>query len=279
MSGNQKESGKIKGGKKPPAGQLAAGSVKPAHADLVQSLEMLLENKELVFQLLDMFPFVIEIFSPDGKSVFINRAGLQMNNIPDENLIVGKYNLLDDPVCNDQMGLREDIQKAFHGETVSIRNVSPPIQDLLDRSVIEEKPFEKALSDFYLYPIKNNGKLVFVVFVCIFKKLYYGRTEVAKAKEYIDEHWHGEFDPLAVAKIVNISVTQLYKLFKQQTGMTPGEFQKKCKVEHIKEKLADKNLSIKEAFAACGEDSQSRIARVFKKLTGLTPAEFRKLNT
>jgi len=279
MADNQKESGLKKSNKKPPVIRLATDSGKLGDTDLVQSFQMLLENKELVFQLLDQFPFTIEIFSSDGKSVFINQAGLRMNNIPDASFIVGKYNLLNDPVCNDQMGLREDIRKAFNGETVSAHDVSLSIQDLVDRSVIGEKPFEKALSDLYLYPIKNNGKLVFVVFVCIFKKLYYGRTEVAKAKEYIDEHWRGEFDAQSVAKIVNISVTQLYKLFKQQTGMTPGEYQKKCKVERIREKLADKNLSIKEAFAACGEDSQSRIARVFKKLTGLSPAEFRKLNS
>ena len=44
----------------------------------------------------------------------------------------------------------------------------------------------------------------------------------------------------------------------------------------IKEKLADKSLSIKEAFAACGEDSRGWTLRVFKDITGLTPTQFRK---
>jgi len=70
--------------------------------------------------------------------------------------------------------------------------------------------------------------------------------------------------------------TQLYKIFKEYTGMTPGDFHKKCKVEHIKEKLMDNSLTIKQAFSACGEDSQGRIARVFKTITGLSPAEFRR---
>jgi methylphosphotriester-DNA--protein-cysteine methyltransferase len=59
--------------------------------------------------------------------------------------------------------------------------------------------------------------------------------------------------------------------------MTPGEYHKKVLVEHIKEKLSDKNLSIKEAFAACGEDSQGWIAKkLFKDIAGITPKQFRE---
>ena len=43
-----------------------------------------------------------------------------------------------------------------------------------------------------------------------------------------------------------MSVIQLYKLFKQHTYMTPGDYHNQTKVEHIKEKLTDKNLSVKE---------------------------------
>ena len=71
-----------------------------------------------------------------------------------------------------------------------------------------------------------------------------------------------------------MSVAQLYKIFKQHAGMTPGKYHLQCKIEHIKEKLSDKNLTIKEAFAACGEDGNGWISRVFKKVTGMTPKEF-----
>jgi YesN/AraC family two-component response regulator len=47
-------------------------------------------------------------------------------------------------------------------------------------------------------------------------------------------------------------------------------------VERIKEKLADKSLSIKEAFAACGEDSQGWMAKVFKEITGINPSDWRQ---
>ena len=237
---------------------------------------MVPDNKEFLFQVLDMFPSLVEVFEPNGTAVFLNRTGLKLLNISDSNLVIGKYNLLDDPVCNDQLGLREGIRKAFfHGKAHSWFDVVAPIQDLVDRGVAAERPFEKSFMDFHLYPIKNGEKLIFVVFVCDVKKLYRGRPDLARAKEYLDTHWQGELDPKEIAKSVNMSVTQLYRLFKEHTGMTPGDYHKKVKVERIKEKLADRNLSIKEAFAACGEDSRGNILRIFKGATGLTPTQWR----
>ena len=68
------------------------------------------DNKELLFRTLDPFPMPVEVFAPDGILLFSNRAFLEMNNIPDAGLIIGKYNVLNDQVCNDQMGLRDGIQ-------------------------------------------------------------------------------------------------------------------------------------------------------------------------
>jgi len=237
---------------------------------------MLLENKELMFQVLDLCPIPIEIYAPDGTVIFCNHSHLQFNNVTDVNLVLGKYNVLKDPVCNDQMGMRNDIQRVFCGEPFVRYDVILPVQDLLDRGVIDEKPFEKAYADWYLYPIMNGEELAFVVFIYIIKKLYYGRPDLARAKEYLDNHWLEDFNPPSLAKYVNISVTQLYKIFKEHTGMTPGDYYKKNKIEHIKKELANENLSVKQAFAICGEDSQSRMARVFKKMTGMSPREYRE---
>jgi len=234
------------------------------------------ESDEPWYQMVDMFPIPIEIFAPDGTTVFVNRAGLEMVNCKDASLLVGKYNLLKDPVCMDELGYRQEFDKAFKGEALMVKGFPAPIQDVLDRGVIEEKPWEAAKMDLVLYPIWKNEKLHFVVCVFIVKNLYFGRPEVARAKEYMDTHWQGEYDKEAVAKAVNMSVSQLYSLFKQHVGMPPGEYHRKVIVDHLKERLADKNLSIKEAFAACGEDSQGWAVKVFKEVTGISPKQFRE---
>jgi methylphosphotriester-DNA--protein-cysteine methyltransferase len=96
-----------------------------------------------------------------------------------------------------------------------------------------------------------------------------------RAKDYINKHWRNTFDAKETAKAAHVSVSLLYKLFKEQDGMTPGDYHKKRRVERIKEKLADTSLSIAEAFSACGEDSQGRAAKIFKNITGLTPKQYR----
>jgi two-component system response regulator YesN len=113
--------------------------------------------------------------------------------------------------------------------------------------------------------------------VCIFpvKHIYIGNPKVAQAKKYIDEHWLDAFDDDAVAKAVNMSTSHVHALFRKHACMTMYEYYKSVKVDHIKEKLRDKSLSITEVFSFCGEDSRGSFARTFKKLTGMTPKAYR----
>ena len=111
-----------------------------------RSLQALNGNKELLFQIVNMFPLPVEIFSPDGTIVFANRASLEFNNIPDISLVAGKINLLKDPIYNDRLGLKDIIQRGFNGEAVSCQFPSP-IRDLVNRGIINEKPYESALMD------------------------------------------------------------------------------------------------------------------------------------
>ena len=242
---------------------------------LAESFKGLLHNPVLVFQFIDQFPIPIEVFNADGIMVFLNRAMLKLNNVPDEHRNLDSYNVLRDPVM-EQMGLSDGIQRAFRGEYVAIHDVNPPIQDLKDRGLIAEKPFEKASMDFHLYPIIDGNKVAFVISVFVVKALYHERPDLARAKVYIDSHWQEKFDAETIAKSVNMSVKQLYYLFHKHLGTTPGDYYRNKKVEYLKEKLKDTNLSVKEAFTACGADSRGVYAKIFKNLTGLSPTHYRK---
>ena len=243
-------------------------------------------DENAIKQFYDMFPFPLAVFAADGTAILINKALMKLNGIRDKKHIIGKYNLLDDPVCNGQPGLRDTIKKVFSGKnsagaadnTVVVPDFRPPIQELVNRGVIREKPYESALMEVYLSKITDNGSLAFVVCVFIVKKIFKGNPGAARAKEYISQNWQGKFEPKATAQLLNMSVTQLYRIFKRHAGMTPGEYHRQCKIEHIKEKLDDKSLSIKQVLAACGENSQGSIQRIFKEETGITPAQWRKIH-
>ena len=246
--------------------------------NIVQSFLKQFDGNELIFEAFDSFTFPVGIFAEDGTAVYLNHAFLELYGITDLNLVIGKYNLLKSAVSGDLEDLGKVFKKASGGETVSVQDYRPPIQELIDHGIIKEKPFESAIIDIYLSPIHNSLALNYVLCVYIVKTIYRGRPELIKAKEYLNLNWHGKFNPRTTAKSLNMSVTQLYNLFKEHANMTPGEYHKLCKIEHIKEKLLDKNLSVKEAFSSCGEDCKGQIARCFKKETGLSPAQWRARN-
>ena len=216
----------------------------------------------------------IEVFDPGGTVVYINRAGSDMFGIKDASLIVGKFNCLCDPASDVAFG-HDFLEKSFRGEAVSWSELSVPIESVVNRGVAEKKPFEAAYMDVYAIPVRDGERLANVIYIYILKRMYHAAHEVAKAKEYIDSHWLEGFDAGAIARAVNVSGSGLYHLFRQRAGMTPKEYYNKVKLEHIKEKLADKNLTVCQAFALCGADSRGEIGRTFKKLTGMTPTEYR----
>ena len=241
---------------------------------LSEPFKALIGNAGLNYQLLDLLPIPIEIFSPGGMSIFSNRAGLELNNIKDSSLIDGKYNMRTDKVCIDIFG-QEVMNRIFSGEAVSIPDFPAPIQDVVDRGVIDEKPWEAATMDIFCLPIWDGD--VFTCTICFFtvKNIYHGKQEVVDTKKYIDEHWLDEFDEDVIAKAVNVSPRHLRLLFRNNTGTTMYDYYKSVKVDHIKEKLVDKNLTVAEAFSFCGVDSRGGFGKIFKQLTGMTPREYK----
>jgi excisionase family DNA binding protein len=241
---------------------------------LAKSFQMLIKNPEFVFQMFDMFPFPIEIFAPDGTAVFLNRAFCEFNTIQDANLStgIGEYNILKDPKL---IEYRDVFQKAFSGEIVS-SPLKPPIQDLVDRGFAQEKPFESADIDVHFYPVWDDDKLVYVISVYIIKNVYRGREEIAKAQEYMDQHWLDEFNRDKIAKAAHISGSHFSALFKQHTGETPLDYYKRIKVKKLQEKLLDPNLNIEQAFSACGVDYHGRFRQYFRDIVGQTPSQYRE---
>ena len=246
-------------------------------AGLSEPFKALIGNQGLNYQILDMLPIPIQIFTPDGACMFANRAGLELHNIPDANLVVGKYNYNDDPVCLKIMG-REVYDRVSRGEAVSFPDFPAPIQDVVDRGVVGEKPFEAATMDLFFLPIWDGDTFACTILFYTVKNMYNGRTDIVQAQKYLDEHWMEEFDLDQIAGAANLSRRHFQRIFKEITGITPMEHYQIAKLEKIKEKLLDDSLSIEQAFACCNADYHGSYHRLFKEKTGMTPSEYRKAN-
>ena len=126
---------------------------------------------------------------------------------------------------------------------------------------------------------QRDGAAEYFAAVFIFKKLYRGKEEIARGKQYIEIHWREPFDSDETAKAACLSKAHFIRLFKKHTGITPHEYYVNYKIGKLKEKLLDTNLSVAQAFAACNMDYSGYYARLFKDKVGVSPFAYRKKYT
>lgn len=251
-----------------------------AHADMEKlsaPFRALIKKEGLNYQFYDLLPIPIQIFAPDGLCIFYNRACLELNGVPDANLVVGKYNYNDDPICKEIMG-QDVYDRVSRGEVVSFPDFPAPIQGAVDRGVVIDKPYEAATMDLLFLPLWDGDTYVCSIMFCTVKNMYFGRADIAKAQEYIESHWFEDFDLDKAAGSINLSRHHFTRIFKEDSGDTPVRFYQKIKIKKIQEKLLDGNLNIEQAFAACGVEYRGAYLRLFKEIAGKTPTEFRKDN-
>ncbi len=238
------------------------------------------ESEEQLFQIAELFPIPIQIFKRNGDIVFINEAVLKMWNVKDTSLIMGKYNLIRDSFANGQAALKDGIRKAFEGKVVVIPDVRIPLEDFWEwyktRSPVYD--IEAIYTDILNFPVAgSDGKMEYMVAAFFTSRVYQGKSEVAKAREYLENNWREEFNIESIAKITCISPSHLVRLFKKHTGMTPYSYYQKIKVAQLKEALRDRNLSVSQAFLSCGFEYPGNFARFFKEHVGMTPSQYRKI--
>jgi len=230
-----------------------------------------------IAKMIECFPYPIQIYAPDGTSVLVNKAMLAEYNDISPDMIVGKYNIFKDPdvIATGQI---QTLKRAFRGETVFFPDIRVPLEGIAERYGIQDLDVEAIYQDITLFPILDDEKrVIFVAALLINRRVYRGKDEIEKAKEYIETHWKEGFDLSETAKAAGLSKAHFTKLFKKHTGVTPYEYYINYKICKVKEKLLDANLSVAQAFADCNMNYNGHFARVFKNKTGTSPSAYRKM--
>jgi AraC-like DNA-binding protein len=91
--------------------------------------------------------------------------------------------------------------------------------------------------------------------------------------DFMSVNLHRRFALTQLAKVVNLSPSHLSRLFKTQTGVSPGEYLINLRMEKAGQLLAG---TIKESTAEVGYHNKSNFVVQFKKHFGLPPSEYRK---
>lgn len=98
----------------------------------------------------------------------------------------------------------------------------------------------------------------------------------AKAKRYLEEHFHENVSLETVAGHVGLSSYYFSKLFKERAGVTFIDYLTQLRVEEAKRLLVESGYSLKEICFEVGYRDPNYFSRVFKKTAGMTPSAFRR---
>ena len=82
--------------------------------------------------------------------------------------------------------------------------------------------------------------------------------------------------PADLARAAGLSPSHFTRLFRLWTGLPPGEYLLRKRVEQACKLLGDPTLSIKEVAARSGFDDPYYFSKVFRRVDGLTPTLFRE---
>lgn len=99
---------------------------------------------------------------------------------------------------------------------------------------------------------------------------------LTRAMRFIESSCGSNLTACDIADTCNVSVSWLYKLFREALDTTPGEYLLRCRISAAKDLLANTSLPLSEVASRCGFNSQSYFSDCFKKSAGISPREFRR---
>jgi transcriptional regulator GlxA family with amidase domain len=102
------------------------------------------------------------------------------------------------------------------------------------------------------------------------------RRPLRDVQQWITEHPASKLSVEALAERVNLSPRQFARVFAAETGMTPGRYVDRVRLEAARRELEDTEAGITGIAKSCGYGTPESMRRAFIKTLGISPAEYRR---
>src|SRR5262249_44275004 len=93
---------------------------------------------------------------------------------------------------------------------------------------------------------------------------------------FIVDHLDGDLSAAALAARMCLSERHFARVFRQETGTTPGAYVEAARVEAARRLLEGTDQPLDQVAAACGFGSVETLHRPLRKRIGTTPAAYRR---
>lgn len=102
------------------------------------------------------------------------------------------------------------------------------------------------------------------------------REPLREVQQWITEHPADDLSVDALAARARLSPRHFARAFRAETGLTPGKYVERVRVEHARRLLEDTSDGIEEVSRACGYGTPEAMRRAFVKVLGAAPVEYRR---
>ncbi|MFE0099757.1 GlxA family transcriptional regulator [Streptomyces sp. NPDC059009] len=102
------------------------------------------------------------------------------------------------------------------------------------------------------------------------------REPLREVQQWITEHPGDDLSVETLAARARLSPRHFARAFQAETGMTPGKYVERVRVEHARRLLEDSHDGVEEISRACGYGTPEAMRRAFLKTLGAAPAEYRR---
>ena len=101
---------------------------------------------------------------------------------------------------------------------------------------------------------------------------------IEEIRFYMRQNVEKEINLEELAKTYHVGYSYFRKMFKEYTGISPGQYHLQLRLIRAKELLISTNESIKEISYSLGFQSIFYFSNLFKKKEGMSPLQFRNKN-
>ncbi|MFJ4326380.1 GlxA family transcriptional regulator [Streptomyces tricolor] len=102
------------------------------------------------------------------------------------------------------------------------------------------------------------------------------REPLRDVQQWITEHPDGDLGVEALAARAALSPRHFARAFQAETGMTPGRYVDRVRLEHARRLLEDTTDGVEQVARASGYGTPEAMRRAFLRTLGASPAEYRR---
>lgn len=176
---------------------------------------------------------------------------------------------------NDMMKTALVLQRAYNEIWVSVKTSHEWIEKFLDTKPYEEISLVQ-YDNIDLMKIKTKETIENLISI-INKFILYSKKSplIREICNYVIRNIEGEINIGNISEVLFLSKNYVGDIFKQETGMTVGEYITMIKIERAKQLIIDGVLKNYEIAQKLGYNNVEYFGKLFKKNTGLSPLEFK----